>query len=1756
MLSTLREICCCSKEENDDNDIQDNSRPVDLPKLQGRAGSSQSAQHRHRPEVALTPKVEQAVHTAGPSNAKLQDHYQQDKAKLIEPAEQDEPDVGEPSKSERISKEGSSRPFDNGLRDSNGVQDGDRKEPANETSNLSKVEPADGGVINGSSTPVKKDLWQMAFDELDENLKEILSPSASKAKLPESVIQEVINRTEETFKAYQNAALKFKKYNGKEINVRDVAGKILKSAIHCSEIVKGVASFDPSGHAASAWGIVSFGLMMTKNNMEQKEAVFESSEFLADILARYTILDHHYRIQGLPSSDGLDSAIVQVYKALLEYSAEVERQRSAGKLNRLGNSIFSASDTDLARLQSVVEEQDRKVSNWSQITHVLHQNTKAAEILAGIESLGRDTEVIKVKVLEGERQRILDWLSDVNFSKFQNDYKILRTGGTGDWLLNSSEYRDWKATPGKFLWLHGPAGCGKSVLCSTVIRDIEETRKAESTVFFSYWYFQHDNQETQDVQAMTRAIIRQLVTQELPKSLLSLWEEHKEHNREPDQDKVLAVLGDVTDCHTGDELFLIFDALDECPELKSRGRDSLFEALRYLRNKPGKKIHILATSRFEEGISRHMTGSLGIDLEQRMHNDVEIFVCDTLINGPLNYWKGVYEEIKEALLSSKERRRFRWADLQLKSLEDCKKKEEILELLGSVPETLEETYRGILKKIRGHKRKNEWKDARSILTWLSFSLQPLSLKSVAAVVGYDRPEDVVTTCTTSLVTVSPSDGTIKLAHFSVKEFLIGSDGVHARDWYQLTTFDGHFDITNCALDTLLKETKALNRESINDKPLFQYAAKYWHKHFLELVDSGCRSLELEDKVASLFQRPIVYLNWQRHMHDSSNMTLWDTNDDSWYSRVTDTPLYLACKMGLQSVVERLLSQGADPFAPFDHPKHSTDIDAFGAAALYGHLAIMKHLLGSFSISAEKAQTIIKTVKLANASPDDIGVFLDVLLSPDHFCDVSAKGCRVLKEDFVIAMAKNRDSSHLLISSVLEMQGKLSISATQRVLQEVAWNSRSGEKSLRILCDKRPEDMQITQEIVRKVVKKQTGKALELLSELHDVEIQVTEELLVAAASNRKGPGALAWLLERIPSIEHATAILRSVAKGKYQPEKLDILFGKFQRAFTIGNEVLYAAIKDGNIDLMRILLRKREEALIFFDLSDILLAVITSSLLCPGVMLDLLIDNTNASVPVSEKILCSAARSTEYASVMKWLWSQSSDVPITEELWVSAAANLHLGEDIIKCLLKLDQNRLITERILISAVCNRGQGPSILSCLLGHDKKLEITEKVLVSAAENSSQAEKLLELIFINFPNAKVTDRVLSAARTNSISVLFRHIRSHGRDYSVRLMDYTSSHRPQMEELLQKGLIELDNDLVAAIGTQEVLRMALGDVHTMTKLLDLQRNDIAVTEEFITEALSMGQMDLDQMDLDRMYLDQMDRVRVNHEAFQILCDRQGLTDLDTANILKVALLNRQYKFSAAFLRENGHNDLQELWNSIYQADGCTLIDIIRSASLLLGYGDFDLFPVLWKTLPSNDNYFLHHELAKLFDAQNLSASSKEMITEIIVGKADAETLHKILINLVESGTPISGESWDALWRNHQLRLAQKVEISKFLLCYGEFDVSQTLLGFLPPEEEYGGFIDEDVNHLFSLCAGPRISPPASEALAKLVFGQGNAYTIQRFIRHNPTFRLTEEPFQLVKRNKYADKDVLMSFFSSIGVPIESLAADDDGAVSDVAEEI
>lgn len=61
------------------------------------------------------------------------------------------------------------------------------------------------------------------------------------------------------------------------------------------------------------------------------DAIFEASDYLAQLLARYANIEAYYRDVQIPDTYDFENAIVNVYLAVLQYSAKVKSSERAGK---------------------------------------------------------------------------------------------------------------------------------------------------------------------------------------------------------------------------------------------------------------------------------------------------------------------------------------------------------------------------------------------------------------------------------------------------------------------------------------------------------------------------------------------------------------------------------------------------------------------------------------------------------------------------------------------------------------------------------------------------------------------------------------------------------------------------------------------------------------------------------------------------------------------------------------------------------------------------------------------------------------------------------------------------------------------------------------------------------------------------------------------------------------------------------------------------------------------------------------------------------------------------------------------------------------------------------------------------------------------------------------------------------------------------------------------------------------------------------
>ncbi|CCT75069.1 related to ankyrin [Fusarium fujikuroi IMI 58289] len=202
--------------------------------------------------------------------------------------------------------------------------------------------------------------------------------------------------------------------------------------------------------------------------------------------------------------------------------------------------------------------------------------------------------------------KILDWLTAVEYGLQQSEFQKVQEPGTGSWLLNTTEYRDWVKKPGQTLFCQGIPGVGKTILTSGLIAHLNSELAGDSAGGLSYIFcnFQRQDQQTSD--GLLTCILKQLSAglPSLPECLRSLYTNHAIQRTRPSPREIISTLGPVISEHS--RVFIIVDALDEYGSAPG-SRESFLVQLARLQEEFN--VNIFATSRFNTTISSEIRSS-------------------------------------------------------------------------------------------------------------------------------------------------------------------------------------------------------------------------------------------------------------------------------------------------------------------------------------------------------------------------------------------------------------------------------------------------------------------------------------------------------------------------------------------------------------------------------------------------------------------------------------------------------------------------------------------------------------------------------------------------------------------------------------------------------------------------------------------------------------------------------------------------------------------------------------------------------------------------------------------------------------------------------------------------------------------------------------------------------------------------------------------------------------------------------------------
>ncbi|KAI9856111.1 MAG: hypothetical protein M1813_009229 [Trichoglossum hirsutum] len=559
--------------------------------------------------------------------------------------------------------------------------------------------------------------------------------------------------------------------------------------------------------------------------------------------------------------------------------------------------------------------------------------------------------------MDDQREKIHRWLSPPDPSFNHNEACKKRQAETGTWFVRSEQFADWKTNPNSFLWLHGIPGCGKTILTSTIVEDVLQHCHLGRTLAVAYFYFDFNDVEKRQHEKMICSLITHLSIQSAstPRALESLFSSCMNGQRRPTTGELLETLRQMV--QTFDETFIILDALDECKK-----RQELLEDIEIFAEWKTERLHILVTSRREKDIEER--------IEPLIHDEGRICIQSTAVNHDiraytherlqtdwgLRRWQKkpeVQQEIKETLVN-KAGGMFRWAVCQLDALRNCLNLPMLRKALTSLPKTLDDTYARILCSIDEEHSEN----ALKILQWLAYSARPLQIEEIAEVIAVDiednprfdierrfpEPRDILTICS-SLVTIAVEEagddkrveGQVRLAHFSVKEYLVSERiQIGPAHGYSIRETHANISIAETCLAYLLQFEyfNSVTSRTAEEYPLARYATRYWMQHarWAEKDTSTVHLLVME----LFLSKRDAYVNWIR-LSDPEKR--WMAPDRTRSPKSIASPLYYVSLAGLVEPSKLLLEKGADVNA-----QGGDYGNALQAASAKGHDQIVQQLL--------------------------------------------------------------------------------------------------------------------------------------------------------------------------------------------------------------------------------------------------------------------------------------------------------------------------------------------------------------------------------------------------------------------------------------------------------------------------------------------------------------------------------------------------------------------------------------------------------------------------------------------------------------------------------------------------------------------------------------------------------------------------------------------------------------------------------------------
>ncbi|KAI5806205.1 hypothetical protein EDC01DRAFT_138336 [Geopyxis carbonaria] len=492
---------------------------------------------------------------------------------------------------------------------------------------------------------------------------------------------------------------------------------------------------------------------------------------------------------------------------------------------------------------------------------------------------------------EKRRNRLLDWLSRVEYEGYHTNACQRRHTATCEWILQRPEFIKWRnPRTSSILWIHGNPGTGKTVAMSKIIDDLKSEDSSDTPV--TYFYCNFDEKQNKDhIGSVVLASILKQILSKRP-SLTHSSSIHKEYKRQKNHSiklrmgerpykEVQSLLFSEVGKLAG--LYILIDGLDElgsagsASSTSSRPRSDILSTILELVAMRSSTVKVIVSSRVAVEISHHLESFPQICVDQACtQTDMEMYIRATIeesvgrggrLKRPLENNPELADQIVQKL-TVKADGMFLYVHLQVKTLPMESTSRAVKQSVERVPVGMDNMYQEIFERLANDTEASQVLAMRT-LSWVSCAARPLSVKEfieVTAINPRERRLDpelrehdekaILDVCSNLLIVVKhENEPVFRFCHFSVQEFLkqrmnkknsgeisvaaIDMKATHQEifDYSMIYLLRKEFDRGPWDANTLYECQDQFNK-FMGSNPFTSYAAVYWPRHLLKMSDSA------------------------------------------------------------------------------------------------------------------------------------------------------------------------------------------------------------------------------------------------------------------------------------------------------------------------------------------------------------------------------------------------------------------------------------------------------------------------------------------------------------------------------------------------------------------------------------------------------------------------------------------------------------------------------------------------------------------------------------------------------------------------------------------------------------------------------------------------------------------------------------------------------------------------------------------------------